>query len=91
MRHLLQFPPGDLVSCENWSSLKDAVSTALMDHNTELAVSILLVWGFIRSSQLYLTLSYLIKGGGGVWKCIDLACAIIIVWSYIFIYTFLLV
>ncbi len=39
MRQLLQFPPGDLVSCENWSSLKDAVSTALMDRNTELAVS----------------------------------------------------
>ena len=39
MRQLLHFPPGDLVSCENWSSLKDAVSTALMDRNNELAVS----------------------------------------------------
>lgn len=43
MRHLLKFPPGDLVSCENWSSLKVAVSIALMDHNTELAVSALCV------------------------------------------------
>ena len=39
MRHLLQFPPGDLVSCENWSNLKDVVGNALMDDHAEIAVS----------------------------------------------------
>lgn len=39
MKHLLQFPPGDLVSCDNWSSLKEAVSDALMDEDAQIAVS----------------------------------------------------
>ena len=40
MRHLLHFPPGDLVSCENWATLQEAVGNALMEDNAELAVSI---------------------------------------------------
>ena len=39
MHYLLQFSPGDLINCENWSTLKEAVNIALMDHNAELAVS----------------------------------------------------
>ena len=58
MRQLLQFPPGDLVSCKNWSSLKDAVSTALMDRNTELAVSAATYYhpSLYSSSLLHLSL-----------------------------------
>ena len=40
MRHLLQFPPGDLVSCENWTSLKEMIGRALMDDDLEIAVSV---------------------------------------------------
>ena len=39
MHHLLQFPPGDLVNCDNWTNLKDAVGSALMEEDTQLAVS----------------------------------------------------
>ena len=39
MKHLLQFPSGDLVSCDNWASLKEAVGNALMDTDTHIAVS----------------------------------------------------
>ena len=39
MHHLLQFPVGDLVAMEIWAQLKPAVSDALMDENSTLAVS----------------------------------------------------
>ena len=39
MRHLLQFPSGDLISCDNWDTLLQAVRHALMDSDTELSVS----------------------------------------------------
>ena len=39
MRHLLQFPSGDLISCDNWDTLLLAVRHALMDPDTYLSVS----------------------------------------------------
>ena len=41
MRHLLQFPSGDLITCENWETLHQAVRHALMDPDTELSVRLL--------------------------------------------------
>ena len=38
MRHLLQFPSGDLITCENWGVLHQAIQHALMDSDTQLSV-----------------------------------------------------
>ena len=39
MRHLLQFPSGDLITCENWETLHQAVRHAFVDSDTQLSVS----------------------------------------------------
>lgn len=40
MRHLLQFPSGDLITCDNWETLHGAVRQAIIDPDTELSVSV---------------------------------------------------
>ena len=39
MQHLSHFPPGDLVTCENWLPLRAALKDALGDADRRIAVS----------------------------------------------------
>ena len=55
MRHLLQFPAGDLVTCDNWPSLRTAIGDTLMDSDDTLAVRL--------TSRTHNDIIFIVEGG----------------------------
>ncbi|XP_064387617.1 protein broad-minded-like isoform X2 [Halichondria panicea] len=55
MRHLLQFPSGDLVGCDNWTPLNTAVRKCLMDDSKQLSDMCLVFYNRMYAAHLSTT------------------------------------